>query len=296
MSHVRIVSTITDENGQQTDVIFRHVHGGPPYLQRPLGSHLPSHTRYVTGGLNDQDVEIPWPEDLIMDDFVYHEGDTTRTAVQMNSWTPSIDNAPLGYLAEVPNTVDTKDDSYSRSQELFEIDVKGPSGLSNLQRAGLNGFIDADKLAVRQKRIADGIMSEFRTKHKELNTRHDDVDWVKRKMIEDARAIWYQERKLASPASQAAELAVQKRAEARQAEAEKATKKVRKLQETVLQLRTEQRESDRRAVMPRKRAVPRPTWKAIEELKLPIKQRVGFVPDAKLVKKLLQEKKRLAAT
>lgn len=246
MSHVRIVSTIFDDNGQQRDVIFRHIHAGPPYLQRPLGSHLPSHTRYVTGGaINGQDIEIPWPEDLIMDDFVYHEGDTTRTAVQINSWTPSIENTPLGYLSEVPDKVYSTDDSYSRSQELFEIDVKGPSGLNNVQRAGLNGFIDSDKLLARQKRIADGIMSEFRTKHKELNTRHDDVDWVKRKMIEDARAIWYQERKLVSPAAQAAELAVQKRAEARQARIEEAKAEVERLQGMVSELRGEQMSAGR---------------------------------------------------
>lgn len=231
-----------------------------------------------------------------MDDFIYNEGDTTRTAVQINSWTPSIDNAPLGYLAEIPSIVNSKDDSYSRSQELFEIDVKGPGGLDNIRRAGLSGFIDADKLAARQKRIADGIMNEFRTKHKELNTRHDDVDWVKRKMIEDARAIWYQERKLVSPASQAAELAVQKRAEARQAVIEEAKEKVQRLQRTVEQIRAEQREGERRAVMPVKGAVPNRTLRAIRELDLPVGQGVGFIPDRKLVKKLLHEKKRLAAT
>lgn len=194
--------------------------------------------------------------------------------------------SPLGYTEQIPDTIDNNNDAYSRSQELFQIDVKGPSGLSNTQRAGLHGFVEDYKLGARQKRIADGIMNEFRTKHKELNTRHDDVDWVKRRMIEDARAIWYRDRKLVSPVSQAAELAVQQRAEKRQAEMEKEKEKVLKLHESIVTTRRAERKKGRRAVVPRTEYKRR---RMAKRLKLPItskKLKVGFLPDRKMMKKL----------
>lgn len=204
MSHVRLVMAIVDDNGVESDVIIRHVHAGPPYIQQSLGSHLPSHTRYMTGSPGEKALVLPWPEEQIEDDFIHTEGDTTRVAVQSATWTPSMVSSPLGYTSRPDEIISKDKDAYSRASELFLVDTKGMDGMSNVERAGLQGFISDSKLMDRQNRIAEGIMNEFRSKYKTLNTRHDDAEWVKRKMIEDARSIWYQERQVASPSAQAA--------------------------------------------------------------------------------------------
>lgn len=275
MSHIRLVLVLEDDDGTEKELVIRHVHAGPPYQQRPVGSHLPSHTRYITGVLdrNNNPIEIPWGTDHQTTDNIYHEGDTNRGAVQAQSWAPTLQYSPLGYTTSVPNTIATNDDPYSRSQELFTIDVNGPDGLTNTQRIGLTGFVDSSKLAARQQRIADGIMGELRAKSKELNTRHDDTDWVKRKMIEDARAIWYQERKLVSPASQAVERAVQERAVARQAKIEAEKEKVKGLKRTVRKVRSVTFAKGRMEVQ-------------LDRARQFVVQELTYYPDAKLRKKL----------
>lgn len=213
---------------------------------------------------------------------IYHEGDTTRGAVQAHSWTPTLQYSPLGYTTSVPDIVATNDDPYSRSQDLFTIDVNGPDGLTNTQRVGLTGFVERSKLEARQQRIADGIMGELRAKSKELNTRHDDAAWVKRKMIEDARAIWYQERKLVSPASQAAERAVQERAAARQAKVEAEKEKVAELERVVQDLQRVEFEKGRKKL-----------GLKVEGVYEPVVQVLKYRPDKKLMKKLGMERVRV---
>lgn len=118
-------------------------------------------------------------------------------------------------------------------------------------------------------------MGELRAKSKELNTRHDDAEWVKRKMIEDARAIWYQERKLVSPASQAKERAVQERAAARQAKIEAEKEKEAKLMKMV---RDSQSKAFSKGRTKLRLEVEGADGRAVRELK--------YRPDRKLMKKL----------
>ena len=55
---LRLVYKVRDEQGFR-DVIVRHMHAGEPYIDRPQGSILPKHTRYVSG----VNIELDWPED-----------------------------------------------------------------------------------------------------------------------------------------------------------------------------------------------------------------------------------------
>lgn len=191
----------------------------------------------------EEPVEFPWPPQHFPDGFDHFEGDTQRTAVSRPTWTISMIGSPLGYRTEVPSVIDVSDSPYSRAPHLSTIDVRGTDGLQNIQRVGLDSFIDHNKLVARSDRIAAGIMNELRNKYRP-ESRRANADFVKRSMLEDARAIWYQGRKLMTPQAQAAELAVEKRIIERELEFRKKTDKQRAVEISKLAASIKKRETE----------------------------------------------------
>ena len=217
MSHVRLVGKITNDDGTTKDVIIRHVHAGAPYAQRALGSNLPAHTRYVTGSgknnIDGKDIVIPWPADSIESVFKHCEPDTDRTVVEMPTWTPRLLNEPLGYSFEAGENAHVA----GQPTAAYTLGlVENRQEADNPQRAGLAGFINPTKLDERRTRIARSIMDELRPKGKRATKFHDDTEYVKRKMLEDARSIWWRDRKVLSPLAEAAERALQERRKERE--------------------------------------------------------------------------------
>lgn len=222
MSHVRLVVQITTPEGDAGEAIIRHIHAGPPYIQRDMGSNIPSHTRYATGVTNQdpetnekRPMELPWPNPTFVDSFEHFPGDTQRAAVTAGTWSVSMYDPPLGYRGTLPKDIAGDDNPYTRAQALNTIDVRGPRGLSNPERTGVMGFVNEQALIARQRRIASGIMNELRPKHLEVS-RQSDLEYVRRRMLEDARAIWYGQRQLSTPTAQAAQRAVEIDAKARE--------------------------------------------------------------------------------
>lgn len=223
MTHVRLVAKMVKDDGTVADVIVRHIHAGAPYGQRSLGSNIPAHTRYVTGSGKDQpdgkDVPIPWPTDHPEEIFRHYEGDTVRRDVQDPTWAPGMRTEPLGYQFDVRDN----------AKKARDVSAPYALGLANgqeadgVQRAGLHGFISQAKLDERRTRIARGILDELRSKSKTSTAFHDDNEWVKRKMLEDARAIWWRDRKIMSPAAEAAERALQEKKRLREEQISKTT-------------------------------------------------------------------------
>lgn len=213
MTHVRLIAAMDfHDNGILKDVIVRHVHAAEPYGQRSNGSNIPAHTRYITGSAqhspNGKDIVIPWPEENIENVFKHSEPDTVRDVVEKDTWLPGVLNDPLGYHFEVgENTRLAGQPTAAYTLGL----VTNRQEADNKQRAGLSGFVHQDKLDVRRTRIARGILDELRPKAQRAKALHDDSEWVKRKMLEDARAIWWRDRKVLSPVAEAAERALQER-------------------------------------------------------------------------------------
>jgi large subunit ribosomal protein L24 len=84
-----VVKMQDDRTGAISDVIVKHLRGGKPYTERPHGSTLPSHTRYIVG----LEMEIPWPEDEL-NEFSAEPSDTLRQQVEEATYIPTlIDNA-----------------------------------------------------------------------------------------------------------------------------------------------------------------------------------------------------------
>jgi len=193
--HVRLV-VMDNETG--SEVIVSHVHAAEPYMQRTLGSHLPAHTRYITGSEAMSDngllIEIPWPDDYIGDEFRSTPVDTGRDAVERGSWIPSVAVGPLGY--DIAADADPSDPMSAYTAGY----AKDPSApLNAVRKLALTGFSDINKAADRQARVGKGIMDELRSKYTRSNTRHDDIKWVQRKILEDARSIWWRDRQVLSP-------------------------------------------------------------------------------------------------
>ena len=224
INDVRLVVKMEKDDGTTTDVIVRHVHGAGPYGQRQTGSHIPAHTRYATGTGTDmqdgKDLVIPWPEDNIENHFKHSEGDTTGQDVRSDTWAPGVLNEPLGYHFEVAANARRKGEATAPYNLGF---VENRAEADNLQRVGLSGFVSQSKLDERRTRIARGIMKELQPKGKRESAFHDNNEWVKRKMLEDARSIWWRDRKILSPAAEAAERALQEKREQREAQNRKVT-------------------------------------------------------------------------
>jgi len=212
MTHVRLVGQVTLSDGTVKDTIIRHIHGGAPYGQRPVGSNIPAHTRYITGSSHvsddGKDLVMPWPADDIGTVYKHSEPDTTRLNVEDVTWSPGLLNEPLGYHFEVGANVRLATEATAAYTLGL---VENRQEADNQQRAGLSGFVHQTKLDERRTRIARSILDELRPKAKRETPFHDNTEWVKRKMLEDARAIWFRDRKVLSPLAEAAERAVQEK-------------------------------------------------------------------------------------
>lgn len=219
MTDVRLVVPLTDNDGIKRDVVVAHVHAAEPYVQRSAGSNLPAHTRYITGsgaqGLSDDgnDLEIPWPEDRWDPASQWHEGDTEYKLTEEATWRPTMYGSPLGYdhdiSSNVANLVDPKS-PYTLGLILDKENVK------NAERAGIHGFTDSNKLQARRNKIAEGIMNELRYKYGARKSFYEDIEWVQKKMLEDARAIWWQQRSMLTPTAEAAKRLAEQRKQARE--------------------------------------------------------------------------------
>ncbi|KAL1996965.1 hypothetical protein VTN49DRAFT_7830 [Thermomyces lanuginosus] len=87
---VRLVVPLEDPaTGTVRDVIVEKVTAGGPFIERPYGSRIPKHTRYIAG----ENIEIPWPADK--PNFKDEEWDTLRMEVETPTWVPSLQYAPF---------------------------------------------------------------------------------------------------------------------------------------------------------------------------------------------------------
>lgn len=100
---VRLVCTLED-NGQQYEVVAKHVHGSGPFLTRSNTS-TPRHTRYISG----ENIRIPWPEENKIDKLTDEDGDTSRKEVEYETWTPSLGATPFQ-----PSVMDELRNKYSK--------------------------------------------------------------------------------------------------------------------------------------------------------------------------------------
>lgn len=211
MSWVRLViQHHNPETGEETPMIVRHVHAGAPYVQRAFPSNLPAHTRYITGSetstASGNPLQIPWPEEELGDSLQRADVDTDREDVVRSNWLPVMTQAPLGYSS--PDSV--RNPGEPSTPYLAGI-VTNKAEATNAERAGLHGFRDYNKAAVRQTRIAAGIMDELRNKARRNNAMHDDPEWAKTKILEDARSIWWRDRQILSPTAEAMQRQVEDR-------------------------------------------------------------------------------------
>lgn len=203
---VRLVYDIEDpQTGQKKAVIIRHVHADGPYSARPPYSSWPSHSRYATGTghltADGQDIRLDWPEEIPGEISRRLEHDTSASRVEEDTWTPELRDV-VGYPAE---TVQLKEGKQGEAPE-GRYTAGIPRSESNyeyfFQRLGLHGFINQAKLEARQQKIAAGIMAELRGGSN--TSKLDYATNVKRRVMEDARAIWWKERQVLSPVAEAA--------------------------------------------------------------------------------------------
>lgn len=132
MKDIRLVLDMKDEeNGLHRDYVVGEVIGGPPYIQKEIGSNLPRHTRYVDGTNHI----IPWPTEEI-ERLYSRENDTLRILVNEDTYIPSLTYSP----------------------------------------------------------IEEGVIDELRGKYSRTRKIHDDVNWVRKKVLEDARESWLERR------------------------------------------------------------------------------------------------------
>ncbi|KAL1960195.1 hypothetical protein VTO42DRAFT_8738 [Malbranchea cinnamomea] len=88
---VRLVVPLEDETtGAVKDVLVKHVYGGEPFLERPYGTNIPKHTRYISG----LDIEIPWPEEQAPE-FKDEPADTLRIDVEARTFVPALQSFPM---------------------------------------------------------------------------------------------------------------------------------------------------------------------------------------------------------
>jgi large subunit ribosomal protein L24 len=88
---VCLVAPLTDnETGITKDVIVRHLYGGEPFLEQPMGSATPRHTRYIAG----LDVEVPWPPAPV-EEYETTPYDTKEELVEIQSYMPSLLTYPM---------------------------------------------------------------------------------------------------------------------------------------------------------------------------------------------------------
>lgn len=101
LDDVKLVVALDDPvTGNTRDVLVEHVYGGEPLLERPYGTDIPRHTRYIAG----EDIEIPWPRSDPAEQKD-EEWDTLRMEVETPTWVPSLHNPPFpsSVLDEIRN-------------------------------------------------------------------------------------------------------------------------------------------------------------------------------------------------
>ena len=111
-SNVRLVVPMSDgadPSKPQREVIVQHLHGGKPFKDRPHGSPLPRHTRYVSG----MNLRIPWPE-AKKKEFTAHEGDTPSMWVEEAEGGTFVPD--LGTLPMPREVIDEVINKYSRQR------------------------------------------------------------------------------------------------------------------------------------------------------------------------------------
>lgn len=93
-SSIRLVARLpedpNDPSSPKKEAIIRSMYGGPPFRERPYGTDLPAHTRYISG-LHE---EIPWP-DVEPEYLPDEDADTTRYQVEERTYVPDITTLPF---------------------------------------------------------------------------------------------------------------------------------------------------------------------------------------------------------
>lgn len=162
MKDIRLVRPLSSPDNPNVyhDYIVRHVTKSHPFTQRRLGSNLPSYTRYITGSnslsADGRLIEIPWPEERMLEDAPRRTpADTPSLYVEEQTYYPSIYTAPLGYRSAI--------EPEEGSEE-----------------------------AKLEHKTTQTIFDELRDRYA-MGTPYS-ADLVQRKILEDARSIWYRER------------------------------------------------------------------------------------------------------
>ena len=209
IADVRLVATIEGPDGKSKNVLVNHVHADGPYSQQREGSNHPAHTRYITGTKhlsgNDRDLVLDWPTETVEEDEKKGAGtDTGMQEVKERTWIPSVDLPPLGYGvlpddAELAQLLQNPINQYT----LGSLNDKPRDEQTNIERAGMHGFLDYGRFQERRKRIARGIMHELQPKYARVRKFDDSVEYATRKLMEDARSHWFESRTLATPAQEA---------------------------------------------------------------------------------------------
>lgn len=123
------------------------------------------------------------------------DADTKSNRVEEDTWTPDFKYGPLTYRPK--DFVDLpKLESAASAYEAGLPDENDKKKDINMQRAGLHGFMNEEKLLARKRRIANGIMNEL-VGHRPSKKRSLKLDFNElraTKVLEDARSIWWQER------------------------------------------------------------------------------------------------------
>jgi large subunit ribosomal protein L24 len=129
-------------------------------MDRPYGSSIPKHTRYIAG----DNIEIPWPGEDIPQPYKDEEWDTLRVEVETLTHKPSLEYAPFesSIMDELrnkyskyrtrhdPEWVEAKKVEDLRREYLQTRTLLTPGGEAKLRRA-------AEKAEVRKAQLdADG--------------------------------------------------------------------------------------------------------------------------------------------
>ena len=218
---VRLVCNIQDPlTGTFTPTIIRHVHAAGPYFVRSAWTNWPAHTRYATGTEhlnNGLPLRLDWPAKDQSSPPAQTENDTSEEDVKSESWIPAFDTSPLGYEVDPIN----RERAFKTENRYTAglVKIEGNSSPTNEERAGVHGYIYDQKLRTRLDRISTGIAAELRFRPRE-GRQAAILDRVKDRLLQDARAIWWQERQFMSPNSEFLHKQAEKRKALREARAQ----------------------------------------------------------------------------
>ena len=133
LSDVRLIATLTDDTTNFTrDVVVKHMHLGPPYIERSPFSNLPKHTRYISMGKSEEEaIEIPWPDEQLSEQRAT-EADTRRLTVETKTYLPS---PQLHLVLPDESVMDELRPRYARDRMTHDLDFVKKKVLVDMKNA-----------------------------------------------------------------------------------------------------------------------------------------------------------------